>query len=79
VHWLANVDIATLAIEVLPYVKKYVETVKKLSSNITCINVVKAALAKLPFFSSVAATFEPFLSNDCIDTQSFIGHFSYLV
>jgi len=66
VRWLANVDVATRAIEVFPHVKKYVETVKKLPGSITCKNVVNAcedplSLAKLAFFSSVAAMFEPFL------------------
>jgi len=66
VRWLANAEVATRAIEVLPHVKKYVESGKKLPSNVTCRNVTKACedpliTAKLAFFASVAAMFEPFL------------------
>jgi len=41
VHWLA-IAVATGVIDVFPYVKNYVETVRKLPSNLTCESVVKA-------------------------------------
>src|SRR3989442_11087549 len=46
--------------------KKYIESVKKLPTNVTCRNVAKACddslmTAKLSFFASVATMFEPFL------------------
>jgi len=67
VRWLANVDVATRAMEVLLHVTKYVESVKKLPNTATCRNVKMLkcsdplAMAKLAFFASVAAMFEPFL------------------
>src|SRR3989442_1028683 len=66
VRWLANAEVATRAVEVLPHVKKYMESVKKLPITVTCRNVAKACddslmTAKLSFFSSVATMFEPFL------------------
>jgi len=66
VRWLANADVANRAIEVLPHVKKYVESRCKFPKNFTCDTVAKAcadplAVAKLAFFASVASLFEPFL------------------
>jgi len=42
VRWLVNVDVATRAMEVLPHVTKYVESVKKLPNTVTCRNVKSA-------------------------------------
>src|SRR5206468_12723819 len=66
VRWLANAEVATRAVEVLPHVKKYMESVKKLPITVTCRNLAKACddslmTAKLSFFSSAATMFEPFL------------------
>jgi len=49
-----------------PHVKKYVDKTKKLPNNVTCNNITAACadplvLAKLSFFASISAIFEPFL------------------
>jgi len=66
VRWLGNAEVAARAIEIFPHVKKYVDKTKKLPNNFTCNNITAACadplvLAKLSFFASISAIFEPFL------------------
>ena len=67
VRWVANVDVASRALEVLPNVKKYLaENSKKLPTSTTCKNIQLACSdafisAKTQFFISVASVTEPFL------------------
>ena len=66
VRWLANAEVAARAIEILPHVRKYLDSAAKLPNNWTCHNISTAcadplAIAKLAFFSSVALMFEPYL------------------
>ena len=66
VRWVENVSVAERAQEVLPYVKKYVENSKRLPGNVTTSDIHKLcadklADAKILFFASVGAHFEPFL------------------
>ena len=67
VRWLANVDVATRALEVLPHIKKYItDKSTVLPSNSTCRNIKEACsdrliTARTHFFISVASIVEPFL------------------
>ena len=67
VRWIENVDVSQRALEVLPYVKKYVtDPSTKLPKTQTCESVRmlcsdKLAVAKISFFSSVGAVCETFL------------------
>jgi hypothetical protein len=59
-------DVAERALQVLCHVKKYVQEAKKLPNTVTCTNVKelcadKLAIAKISFFASIGAVFEPFL------------------
>jgi hypothetical protein len=67
VRWLANVDVATRALEVLPHIKKYLaDKSGSLPKSFTCQHIKEACndpliRAKTQFFISVASVVEPFL------------------
>lgn len=68
-RWLENIDVAQRAIEITPYIKKFIEGVQKdkieptSDSYVTVVECLKDALllAKLAFFKSVGCEVEPFL------------------